>query len=209
MHELTSAIPSVFNRMRQGSTFLCINRYVDNFGEDADHNIVFHVDYHKAVQRASDILDGYVPWEDTEGLDRIMRRTDCSRKDAIVVIESARRELIESFANTLAGSNPRATSAHSYVEVCDADGRLVRGVKWHENNAELHLWGFALHKFVHVPGQRPKRNQATLTIAKSYLRGMTPVSRFRQFKLVKGNFESISVENMKLTDMDLVSGLAA
>jgi hypothetical protein len=49
-----------------------------------------------------------------------------------------------------------------------------------------------------MPGLYTKGNRRPLTVAKDKLRHLTPVGKFRQFKITPSQLDSISVENLSL-----------
>ena len=49
-----------------------------------------------------------------------------------------------------------------------------------------------------MPGMYAKTNKKPLTVAKDKLRYLTPVGKFRQFKILPSQVDSISVENLSL-----------
>lgn len=183
MIKLTTAIPVLLNKVRPGSTFLSIRKYIDNHNGQADYGIVFHVNYLNAVRKALITWIEYVPKNDAEARVRL--------------------DLIQSYTETLQGTSNRSTSAHAYQTVSDGKAP-VNGVKWHDKSACVHMWGFIVHKATLVPGQYPPDRRAHETIVRQELMKLTPLWRFRQFALKEGRFDSINVEHLNLTQKDLI-----
>lgn len=183
---LRTIIPAVFNTMRQGSTFMSIKNYEDNFGGRSNFGIVFHVDYIKAVKKSVNIWQAYKP------------RNELERR--------ARKSLLDSYLDTLRGYNPRALSAHAYRRVSDGKS-LIRSVKWHDNGKAVHFWGFDVYKVELESAVYPSDVRSSFTIIRRKLLALTPLVRFRQFKIVEGRFDSIGIEHLTLTQKDLIRSI--
>lgn len=182
MKKMSTIIPAAFNKFRSGATFLSVINYTNEWNEVSDFGIVFHVDYMKAVRKAVNIWFGIKPANELENRARI--------------------ELIDSYSDTLAGKS-RSLSAHSYDRIVDGSGQLIRGVKYHGGGNAVHLWGFVVHKRILVPGLYSEDMRGELTLEKNRLLKLTPISNFRQYKLVDGKFDKISVEQLTFTQKDL------
>lgn len=185
--KLTTVIPAVFNDIRPGATFMAIMGYENNFGELSNFGLVFHVNYLNAVRRSVGAWLGYKPQNQAE--------------------TEVRRELIESYTDTLNGHNPRARSAHAYTRIVDAQGRLVKGTKYWIRGQECHLWAFRVHKRILRPGEYPPGFWHARKAARHKLMQMAPIHNYRQFKLVEGRFNRIQVAKLSLTDQDLLRSL--
>ena len=185
--KLTTVLPAVLNQIRPGATFMSVKQYTNNYGEISNYGIVFHVSYMNGVKKANSIISNYKPENDIE--------------------EVAKAELLASFSDTIKGYNPRYKAREAYTEVIDSEDNLVKGCKWYENGQAVMLYGFQVHKVVLVPGIYPKVNSKPLTLAKKKLRALTPLDNFRQFKIVEGRFDSICVENLTLSDQELLREL--
>lgn len=182
--QLKTAIPSVFNKIRPGSTILSVTGYTNNYNEVSNFSITFHVNYLNAVKRSYDIIKVYKTNTDLEHL--------------------AKLELLESYTETLSGDgNSRDTSSHAYESILDADGKVVQGTKWHSDYKRIYLSGFLVWKKVIIPGNYLKHNKSEFTIVKDKLRELTPLNKFRTFILSDGRFKSIGVEKLKLKQKDL------
>jgi len=186
MKTLRTILPAIFNQIKQGSTFLAIKGYINNSEEKSDNSIVFHVNYHNAIKKSLMIFNSYRPTN--------------------IIEEKVRQELIESYTTSLTGYNPRARSAHAYTGISDGNS-LIRGVKWHDRYTACHLWGFVVHKRIITPGNYLEINSGASSIVRQKLLGMTPLSKFRQFKIIQGRFNSIGVEKLSLTDKDLLKNI--
>jgi hypothetical protein len=114
--------------------------------------------------------------------------------------------LLQSYGMTLLGPNPRALSAHAYRPITDGNN-LIKSVKWHDNGATCHFWGFLVHKRLIVRGTYPLDRRSQWTICRERLIGLAPLSRFRQFRITEGQFKSIGVEHLNLTQKDLLRSI--
>jgi hypothetical protein len=186
MFTLKTVLPAALNQIRQGSTFLSIKNYLDNFGGRSNFGIVFHVDYIKAVEKSVNIWWAYKP---RNSLERI-----------------ARIELINSYSDTLKGHNPRALSAHAYSRISDGT-QIIKSVKWHDNGRACHFWGFIVHKIILESAKYPNTDSSDGTIARAKLMSLAPIDRFRQFKIVDGRFDLIGVESLSFNQKDLLRSI--
>ena len=168
-------------KLRPASTFLAIKGYKNEASEIADYSIAFHFSYENALKKSIETL---------AALDL---------KEALEV--QARNELLNSFAMSLArgAASPvleERDPTYSYFK--DDDGNYVKGVKLHTKTDTLHLYGLVVHKKVLLPGIYASKNRKPLTVAKDKLRYMTPVGKFRSFKMLPNQVDSISVQNISL-----------
>ena len=166
--------------LRPSSTFLTLKGYRNEANEVADYSIVFHMSYKAAVERSIKVLDALTVATDLE--------------------KQAKTELLASFNKSLANAEtPIEEIDDAYTRFFDNDGSYIKGVKLHTKTGTLHLYGLVVHKNVKMPGiYGPGGNRKPLTIAKDKLRHMTPVGKFRQFKILPSQLDSISVENLSL-----------
>lgn len=186
MQKLSTVIPAIFNKIRPGATFLSVMGYQNNYEEVSNFGIVFHVDYFNAVRKALNIWQNYKPTTQEEKVARV--------------------QLIDSYSDSLRGQS-RSTSAHVYTPIVDGDGNLIKGVKWFTGGREIHLWGFVVHRVVVSPGNYPETRSNAVTLAKKALLKQTPLSKFRQYKLVPGRFDHVGVQKLTLTHKDLLRQL--
>lgn len=168
-------------KLRPGSTFLAIKGYKNEASEIADYSLAFHFSYENALKKSIETL---------AALDL---------KDATEV--QARNELLNSFAMSLArgaGSPALEERDPTFTYFKGDDGNYVKGVKLHAATDTLHLYGLVVHKKVLLPGFYPTKNSKALTIAKDKLRYLTPVGKFRSFRMNPYQVDSISVQNISL-----------
>ena len=169
------------SKLRPGSTFLTVRGYRNEASEVADYSIAFHFSYENALNKSIDVLNA------------LDLKTDLEKK--------ARAELVDSFKRSLAkgaGSPELEDRDPTYSYFKDNDGIYVKGVKLHAASNTLHLYGLVVHKKVLLPGFYPPKNRRELTVAKDKLRYLTPVGKFRSFKMLPSQVDGIAVQNISL-----------
>ena len=168
-------------KLRPSSTFLTVRGYRNEHSEIADYSIAFHFSYENALIKSMDIL---------RGLDL---NTDLEK--------DARQQLLNSFAGSIArgASSPELEDrdpTYSYFK--GDDGNYIKGVKMHKDTWTLYLYGLVVHKRVLMPGFYPQKNRSPLTAAKDKLKYLTPMGKFRSFKMTPSQVDYIAVENISL-----------
>jgi hypothetical protein len=166
--------------LRPSSTFLTLLGYRNEHSEIANYSIVFHMDYAAALRKSIEIIEKQ------------------SVSDQIDVL--AKLELIKSFNTSLSKMEMTTIDEmdDGYIRFKDENDIPIKGIKMHPETKELHLFGLIAHKKVLIPTVYPKKNKRALTIAKDNLRYLTPMSKFRQFRLTPQNVDSITVEKLSL-----------
>lgn len=172
------------SHLRSASTFLTLRGYRNSADEVADYSVAFHISYRSALEKSIEMLNG------------IKLKTPLEKMAREELTESFRKSLIK-MDETLIGD-----IEDGYTRFFDDDGNYIKGVKMHNASATLHLYGLVVHKRVTTPGIYPHVNSRPLTIAKDKLRYLTPVGKFRQFRITPQQVESISVENLSLLPPD-------
>lgn len=172
---------SELSKLRPSATFLTLKGYRSESSEIADYSVAFHISYENALKRSIEKLSAMDLTGDLE--------------------KQARFELLDSFAKSLArgASSPELEErdpTYSYFK--DDDGNYIKGVKMHTDTWTLHLYGLVVHKRVLMSGIHKHVNSRPLTIAKDKLRHLTPVGKFRQFKLLSSQVDSVQVEKLSL-----------
>jgi hypothetical protein len=172
------------SQLRPASTFLTLRGYRNGVDEVADYSVAFHISYRTALEKSIQILN------------RMKLRTPLE--------QMARQELTESFRKSLTKMEETLVEdiEDGYTRFFDDDGNHIKGVKMHNATTTLHLYGLVVHKRVTTPGIYPHVNSRPLTIAKDKLRYLTPVGKFRQFRITPQQVEQISVENLSLLPPD-------
>lgn len=175
-------------KLRPSSTFLTLHGYRNEASEIADYSVAFHFSYENALKKSIEKL---------------------AALDLQTALEKqARSELLNSFAMSLArgAATPVLEERDpTYTYFKDDDGNYIKGVKYHDVKDELYLYGLVVHKRVLMPGIYASKNRKELTIAKDKLRYLTPVGKFRSFKINSFQVDSIHVEGLHLLPPD--SGL--
>jgi len=155
MHNLLHVLGGI----RPSSTFLSIRGYRAASGEVADHQICFHMSYRHALEKSIAALEA-------------MTLTD-------PIEIQARSELIASYQRSLEKliNEPLEAIGDHYDRVVNAEGEHVKGVKIHRESGDLHLFGLALGKVIHVPGEYREVKSSEKTLAKARLSKGLPAAR--------------------------------
>jgi hypothetical protein len=167
-------------KLRPASTFLTLKGYRNETSEIADYSVAFHISYSSALQKSITLLESMLLTGDLE--------------------KQARDELIVSFNKSLSkmAETPIEEMEDGYTRFFDESGNHIKGVKMHTDTHTLHLYGLVVHKRVLLPGNYKTKNSRPLTIAKDKLRYLTPVGKFRQFKITPFQVDRIGVEKLSL-----------
>lgn len=180
MNQEQIAFVAELAKLRPSSTFLTLKGYKNAHGEVADYNIIFHMKYEAALKKSLEIMQAYSPTSDLEKI--------------------AREELILSFQSSLNKLNDleeEELETH-YLHFVGEDGKFIKGIKLHLDSETLHLYGSVVNKRVVCAAEYPEDKRRKLTIVKDKLRGLCPISKFRQFKITKENVASIQVQHISL-----------
>lgn len=168
-------------KLRPASTFLTLKGYRNEASEVSDFSIAFHISYKTALERSQALLK---EMELSTDLEKV-----------------ARDELLFSFQRSLNKLEDLTIEEiePNYQRFYDEEGNEIKGVKLHKGSDTLYLYGLVLWKRVLIPGYYKERGESTpLTVAKQKLRYLTPVGKFRQFKITPYQVDRISVENLSL-----------
>jgi hypothetical protein len=186
MNQEQIAFVAELANLKPSSTFLTLKGYRNSYSEIADYNIVFHMSYEAALKKSLEIIQKYNPTGDYEKI--------------------AREELITSFQKSLSKLEDvkEEEMENHYLHFVGEDGKFIKGVKMHLDTETLHLYGLVVHKKVTCPGEYPEVDKRRkLTAVKDKLRGLCPVSKFRQFKVTSENVDSVQVANLSLLPPEL------
>jgi hypothetical protein len=99
-------------------------------------------------------------------------------KSPITSLEQARTELIEAFIKP--DANRSAGQINAYTQIAN-------GLKVHNENGFLYIYGYKLSENVHRKADRKPTNSRPLTIAKDELRKLLRTNKFTQFSIEVGN----------------------
>ena len=168
------------SKLRPSSTFLTLKGYRNAAAEISDYSIVFNVSYENSLKKSILLLKDLIPSDDIEAL--------------------AKEQLIVSYEKSLLSleSTPFEELEDNYIHFKDESGKYIKGVKYHKASNTTHLYGFIVHKKVIIPGSYAKVKSSPLTLAKTKLGKLVPVTKFRQFKIVPEQLDYISVNNLTL-----------
>ena len=181
-------------KLRPSSTFLTLRAYRNEASEIANYSVAFHFSYENALKKSIEFLE-----ETTLIPDGIIPR---SLND---VEKQAKAELLASFRTSLAkgAASPELEERDpTFTYFKGDDGEYIKGVKYHDGKDELYLYGLVVHKRILMPGVYPPKKRRLLTVAKDKLRYLTPVGKFRSFKINSFQVDSISVEGLHLLPPD-------
>lgn len=167
-------------KLRSNSTFLVLHKYRNDSGELADYNIVFHISYENALRKSIAIVEEY--------------------RAIGSLAKQAKAEVLEGLCSSLEKIATLTTEEidPSYDVCINDDGDVIKGIKVHRASSVLHLYGLVHQKKVLEPGIYKESNRRPLTVEKDAIRRLTPVSRFRQFRILPERLEKISVCGMEL-----------
>lgn len=167
-------------KLRPSSTFLTLQGYRNEYSEIADYSIIFHMNYKSAVERSIKVIKSLSVSNDLE--------------------EQARTELLRSFNRSLLKmkQTPMEELEDAYQHFLDEDGNYVKGIKIHTKTSILHLYGLVVYKRILMPGYYPSRDEAPFAMVKRKMRRLTPVGKYRQFKIQPSQVDKITVENLSL-----------
>jgi hypothetical protein len=167
-------------KLKPSATFLTIRGYRSDSSEVANYSLCFNISYRSALEKS------------IAKLEKLTLATDLEKQ--------AHKEVLESFKKSLTKmeDEPIEERDDAYTHFFKDDGSAIKGCKLHKATGTLHIYGLVSQKKVLMPGIYTKKNKAALTRAKDKLRALTPVSRFRQFKITADKVDSIRVENLSL-----------
>jgi hypothetical protein len=167
------------SKLRPGATFLALKGYRNEYSEVADYSIIFHMDYLAALRRSIVTLEAM-------------------NLPAASLDNYAKEELLASWRKSLENTKPVERREDHYTHFKTANGSYIKGVKVHTKTDTVHLFGLVVWKKVTLPGNYPTDTRRELTIAKDNLALKTSVGKFRQFKILPAQVNSISVDGIHL-----------
>jgi hypothetical protein len=170
---------NVFAKLRPNATFVSIKEYTNNYNEISNFGIVFHIDYKEVLKRSQKIVSSY-------------RSEDILYKEAKRLVLSSLNGRIDSY------KNPLEERDAPYVYFKDAYGKYIKGIKAHQETGDLYMFGLLVSKEILVPANYKQTNSSSLTLAKEKIERITPVSKFRQFKLIPRSYKEITIENITI-----------
>lgn len=167
-------------KLRPGSTFLVLHKYINEAGEIADFNIIFHMSYANALKRSIDIVEKFEPVGPLQ--ERAQIEVLASYKESLRRIQTIPIEEVDD----------------AYYRYHDEEGKIIQGVKLHIESNILHMFGLIQFKRIIKPGTYKHVNSLPLTIEKKKIRRLCPAGKFRQFRLHPSQVEKIVVQKLHL-----------
>jgi hypothetical protein len=157
-----------------GNRFASLTYRSKGTGELARHTIQIGFDYNSSVKKSLEIL--------------------AAKKFKTSLMQEAQRELISSFATTLAAhekdeQNPDYTKKDVYEPV-EYDGKPITGIRHSNTDGSFKLFGLAVTKTTLEKGVFKKVNSKPLTIAKNKIKSKLPIGRFREFSVEPNALET-------------------
>lgn len=171
---------SILEGLRPSSMFLGLSRYENSFQETADYQIVFHIDYKKAIQKSIKIVQEMKLSSELELL--------------------AQSQILKSYQSSLEKmeTTPVEAIEDGYTRFFNKDGEHIKGIKKCSKTDDIHLYGFVVSKRVIMPGNYPNSNKKDLTIVKDKIRKETPLNKFRQFIISPARVHKIAVQGQEI-----------
>ncbi len=166
------------SKLRPSSTFLSIMGYRNSASEIADYSIVFNMSYESALRKSIAVLENTITTGDLQN--------------------KAKKELIDGYSKSLENISAKDKVDNTYTLFYDQNNKPIKGIKLHNATNTLHLYGLVNWKKVIMPGIYSKNSKKELTIIKDKLRKLTPLGKFRQFKITPDQVDRISVQNLNL-----------
>lgn len=159
-----------------GVSFVSIKGYTNQQGEVADHVFNIGADYNKAKE--ADI--------------KFLQELDLTKgqwNSDMVTMAQAKADLIKSL--TKADEVRSQAQADAYTHIC-------KGVKVHNQNGCLYVYGNRVNKVIHKQGEYKSVNSRPLTIAKDELRKLLKTGKFRQFIMAEATSFKANGETMEV-----------
>jgi hypothetical protein len=168
---------NAFSKLRPSATFLSVKEYHNKHDEISNFGVVFHIDYKAALKRSYKVAANY-------------QATDMIQREAKRLVLSSLEDRIAAF------DTPLEERDSPYVYFKDATNQYIKGIKAHVDTNDLFMFGLLVSKNVLKAGNYKHINSSRLTIAKNNILKTTPVSKFRQFRLLPKSYKEIKVENL-------------
>lgn len=183
-----------FRELTLTSTKLQIKNYRNSYNQISNFEIAL-VNYQEIVFKSLKI------WARISPSLSLCRHRGFSVRD----LDQARTELIHSYSLSLTEKgNPYYTCSGIYSIFKDKDNSIIFGCKWHQPDSTLHVEGLVLNREILSPDAKPHFESSSLILAKDWLRKMTPLARWHQFRLAPNRFEEVRAHNLTLSDRDMI-----
>jgi len=172
----------VLGKVHPRSTFLSIKNYRNNFSEISNFSVVFHASYLNAIKKSKNLI-------------KTAEYSNNNRFNKLN-FDLAKEELLNSFDMTLSGYNPLYTCQGVYNTILGSNNKPIPGIKLHIRQGIVHINALKFRKKIITPGIYKKVDSSQKTIAKRYLKKVTPLNNWIQFKLEKKRFDKLTVEHL-------------
>jgi len=189
-----NAAPGTLRQVFSGvltSPMLYIEGYINRHDEKSRLVVDTSVNYMDIVNASLEILIDL----DLEKIAEKHNDTGHRHVLSAEIMRRAKAQIKASLENTVAnGAGNNENYVHSAAKRVDGVPTyeyVTKGVKLHTATGNLHISGLLLSKQVIEPGEYPVVNSRILTVAKMAIENELPRSKFREYKLGPGKFESI------------------
>ena len=177
----------VFAYLKPECTSLTIKNYQNNFGERADHTLLFNSSYEEALESSIKKLKEYQP--DSK---------DCNGFK-LFDLKEAKEKLLSQWTESLSkDQNHFFTNSESYVDVYDNNGAIIPGIAFHKHQKVLHIKGWLIEKKLLSKGYYPRKNRSRKYEAEKFLTDKVPLAKWRQYKLMLGRFDELIIKNFTI-----------
>jgi len=177
--QVINLLNGAVSQIKSGVTFFGMRNYTKKEnGEVSNYLINLGMDYSKQKEKDIEVL-------------RNLDLTKGTWQSDLVTLEIARTALIESFINP--DKNRSEGQINAFTNVC-------KGLKVHNENATLHIYGYLVKKTVITESTQSKKvvKSAALTIAKNELRKLLTTGKFVSFVVTVGNTIAVSGEQLEI-----------
>lgn len=159
-----------------GVSFVSIRNYTNKNGEVSNYLINVGASYERAKVRDIEFLEN-------------LNFGEYEFKSDLSLLEQARQELIAAFIKPNKNLSEGQTNAYTHI---------VKGVKVHNENGQIYIYGYKEKKEVLVKGEYGADTRKPLTKAKDELRKLLRTGKFTQYILemvneVRANGEIIEI----------------
>lgn len=161
-------------------SFVSVKNYENKQGEIANYLFNLGINYEKSVK------------QDIETLQNLDVTTLTNVKSSVSDLAIAKAQLIESFIK------PNENKSNAQIDAYTQIG--IKGMKVHNVNGLLYIYGFLQNKTVITPSTEPYKEvkSSTITIAKNELKKLLKTSKFRMFSVAIGNTIKASGETLEI-----------
>lgn len=178
--QVINLVMKAIEKSPNGVSFVSIKEYTNKQGEVSNQTINIGASYENAKKADIATLEALDVTDATHGF-----------KSGVLLLEQARRELIEAFLNPNENISNGQKDAYTHIPNCS-------GLKVHNEKGLLYLYGNRINKTVLVEGTYKTVNSKPLTIAKNELRKILKTNKFVNFSLEVGNTLKMAGDTLEL-----------